>query len=265
MRRFYTLHCVHVCNYLRWLFFSGTFFRKLQGSVLSFVCINFSFLWNKFLMLAPVKKTLRFTSSLLPPPLCQLFPCSSTLQHSHFRFTFGTQRHRSRKQLTSHVILQNPMLKYSTLFIFVMCCPIVHCKWQTCPKQLHHVQYCTILYAMCDIVVLEGTCKSNDCHSRGCTYSMHMHLKVQLYWIMQWLCYRIVGIFWEVKFSWAVNFWPVQGKVFHFCGILNHTLVLCSTVSWVKISWFASQPRKPRNFNPPKILAIWYLHRGNSV
>ena len=28
-------------------------------------------------------------------------------------------------------------------------------------------------------------------------------------------------------------------------GILNHTPVLCGTVSWVKISWLASQPRKP--------------------
>ena len=36
------------------------------------------------------------------------------------------------------------------------------------------------------------------------------------------------------------------------CGILNHTPVLCGTVSWVKISWFASQPRKPRKFYPPK-------------
>ena len=32
-------------------------------------------------------------------------------------------------------------------------------------------------------------------------------------------------------------------------GILNHTPVLCGTVSWVKISWFASQPRK---FYPPE-------------
>ena len=40
----------------------------------------------------------------------------------------------------------------------------------------------------------------------------------------------------------------------NFCGggILNHTPALCSTVSWVKISWFASQPRKPRKFYPPK-------------
>ena len=35
-------------------------------------------------------------------------------------------------------------------------------------------------------------------------------------------------------------------------GILNHTLVPYGTVSWVKISWLASQPRKPRKFYPPK-------------
>ena len=29
-------------------------------------------------------------------------------------------------------------------------------------------------------------------------------------------------------------------------GILNHNPVLSSTVSWVKISWFSSQPQKPR-------------------
>ena len=45
-----------------------------------------------------------------------------------------------------------------------------------------------------------------------------------------------------------MNFWPGSWKYFHGCGILNHTLVLCGTVSWVKISWFASQPQKPQKF-----------------
>ena len=41
-------------------------------------------------------------------------------------------------------------------------------------------------------------------------------------------------------------------KKFRGHSILNHTPVLCGTVSWVKISWFVSQPRKPRKFYPPK-------------
>jgi len=40
-------------------------------------------------------------------------------------------------------------------------------------------------------------------------------------------------------------------KSFRGRGILNHTPVLCRTTSWVKISLFASQPRKPRKFYPP--------------
>ena len=40
-------------------------------------------------------------------------------------------------------------------------------------------------------------------------------------------------------------------KTFRGRDILNHTPVLCGTVSWVKILWFASQPRKPRKFYPP--------------
>ena len=40
-------------------------------------------------------------------------------------------------------------------------------------------------------------------------------------------------------------------KNFRGHGILNHTPVLCGTVSWVKISCFASQPRKPRKFYTP--------------
>ena len=43
------------------------------------------------------------------------------------------------------------------------------------------------------------------------------------------------------------------------CGILNHTLVLCGTVSWVKFLWFASQPQKPQKFYHPKIPAIRYI------
>ena len=33
-------------------------------------------------------------------------------------------------------------------------------------------------------------------------------------------------------------------KNFHGRAILNHIPVLCGTISWVKILWFASQPRK---------------------
>ena len=49
-------------------------------------------------------------------------------------------------------------------------------------------------------------------------------------------------------------------KKFRGRGILSHTWVLCST--WVKLLWFASQPRKPY---PPKIPAIWYITRSNLV
>ena len=40
----------------------------------------------------------------------------------------------------------------------------------------------------------------------------------------------------------------------NFCGrgILNHTLVHCGTVLWVKISRFTSQPQKPQTFYHPK-------------
>jgi len=41
-------------------------------------------------------------------------------------------------------------------------------------------------------------------------------------------------------------------KNFRGRGILNHTPVLCDTVSWVQITWFTSQPRKPRKFYPSK-------------
>ena len=41
-------------------------------------------------------------------------------------------------------------------------------------------------------------------------------------------------------------------KKFHGRGILKHTLILCVTVSWVKILCFTSQPRKPRKYYPLK-------------
>jgi len=47
------------------------------------------------------------------------------------------------------------------------------------------------------------------------------------------------------------DFLPSSWKKIRGHSILNHTLVLCSTVSWVKISWFAFQPRKPQKFYPP--------------
>ena len=45
-------------------------------------------------------------------------------------------------------------------------------------------------------------------------------------------------------------------KNFHGRSILNHTSVLCGTVSLVKISWFTSQPRKPRKFPSPPLYGI---------
>ena len=48
------------------------------------------------------------------------------------------------------------------------------------------------------------------------------------------------------------EFLPSSWKTFRGHSILNHTPVHCGTVSWVKISWFTSQPRKPRKFYPPK-------------
>ena len=44
------------------------------------------------------------------------------------------------------------------------------------------------------------------------------------------------GIF--VRSEFLASLW----KMFRGCGILNHTPEHCGTVSWVKISWFASQP-----------------------
>ena len=41
-------------------------------------------------------------------------------------------------------------------------------------------------------------------------------------------------------------------KNFRGHGILKDTPVPCGTVSWVKLLWFASQPREPRKFYPPK-------------
>ena len=46
-------------------------------------------------------------------------------------------------------------------------------------------------------------------------------------------------------------------------GILNHTPVHCGTVLWVKISWFASQPRKPQKFYPPEKYPLYGIHHFN--
>ena len=58
-------------------------------------------------------------------------------------------------------------------------------------------------------------------------------------------------------------------KNFHGRGILKHTLILCGTVSWVKILCFASQPRKPQKFYPLKntrytVLSIFSTEYTNS-
>ena len=42
-------------------------------------------------------------------------------------------------------------------------------------------------------------------------------------------------------------------KYFRGCGILNHTLVLCGTISWVK---FRGLPLNHENLTPRKIPAI---------
>ena len=64
--------------------------------------------------------------------------------------------------------------------------------------------------------------------------------------------YRIAGIFRGVKFSWIWKIFQVRGKNF----VVSCTRALMSvarciymvTASWVNISWFTSQPRKPRKF-----------------
>ena len=60
------------------------------------------------------------------------------------------------------------------------------------------------------------------------------------------------GYFSGGKIFMRSEFLPNLWKHFHGRGILSHTLVHCGTISWVKSSRFASQPRKPRNFYPPK-------------
>ena len=67
--------------------------------------------------------------------------------------------------------------------------------------------------------------------------------------------YRIEGIFRGVKFSWIWKMLWVRGKDFvvtctrALMGVAR--CIYMVTVSWVNISWFASQPRKPRKFYPP--------------
>ena len=60
------------------------------------------------------------------------------------------------------------------------------------------------------------------------------------------------GYFSGGKIFMRSEFLASSWKNFRSHGILNHTSLHCGTVSWVKISWFASQPRKPRKFYPPK-------------
>ena len=66
------------------------------------------------------------------------------------------------------------------------------------------------------------------------------------------ICIPYSGYFSGDKIFMSSKFWASLWKNLHGCGILNHTLVLCGTVSWVRILWFASQPQKPRKFYPPK-------------
>ena len=52
--------------------------------------------------------------------------------------------------------------------------------------------------------------------------------------------YCIAGIFWGGKIFVTSEFLASSWKNFRGHGILNHTLVLCGTISWVKSLWFAS-------------------------
>ena len=72
--------------------------------------------------------------------------------------------------------------------------------------------------------------------------------------------YCIAGIFGGGKIFVSSELLASSWKNFRGRGILNHTPVLCGTVSWVKISWFASQPRKPRIFNPPEKYPLYGSH-----
>ena len=71
----------------------------------------------------------------------------------------------------------------------------------------------------------------------------------------QWY-YRIAGIFRGDKIfvdmeNFAGSWKKFRGYVYA-CTNERGSLHLWQLFSWVNISWFASQPRKPRKFNPPK-------------
>ena len=83
----------------------------------------------------------------------------------------------------------------------------------------------------------------------------HPYFFVQFLIVFSYI-YRIAGIFRGVKFSWIWKNFRVRGKNFVVsCMRALMSVVRCIymvTVSWVNISWFTSQPRKPRKFKPPK-------------
>ena len=67
---------------------------------------------------------------------------------------------------------------------------------------------------MCDIVVVEGTCKSNDCHSRGCTNAHALESLVILNNAMVVLPYS--GYFLGGRIFVSSEFLASSGKNFSF-------------------------------------------------
>ena len=80
---------------------------------------------------------------------------------------------------------------------------------------------------------------------------MYMNNYVQMYMETGICAIPYSGYFSGGKIFMGSEFFASSWKNFRGFGILNHTLVLCGTLSWVKISWFASQPQKPQKILPP--------------
>ena len=64
--------------------------------------------------------------------------------------------------------------------------------------------------------------------------------------------YHIAGIFHGVKFFVSSEFLASSWKNFHGRSILNHTPVLCGTVSWVKKFVVRLSTMKITKMSPPK-------------
>ena len=134
------------------------------------------------------------------------------------------------------------LLVSSSLNIVVMC-PTTCCQFACldCSSCFMVICKCTIIDAKTYVMYCTQVGKRRHKMSRDIEMRYSRHI----------IPYS--GYFWGGgKIFVSSKFLASSWKTFRGHGILNHTPVLCGTVSWVKISWYASQPRKPRKVYPLK-------------